>query len=116
GSAAIPALERIAHYVPRIVFLSAPHRTPHPFFQQPNALATLYLNMERFIEGSGIDWSVLRPGMFASNALLWWAPQTRKGDVIRWPYGEAPTAPIDPRDIAAVAVRLLCDSGHDKKD
>src|ERR1035437_6786274 len=31
-----PALERIAKHVQRIVFLSAPLKTPHPFFQQPN--------------------------------------------------------------------------------
>ncbi|MGA2590762.1 MAG: hypothetical protein ABSH32_12665 [Bryobacteraceae bacterium] len=33
-------------------------------------------------------------------------------DVVRWPYAEAPTAPIHERDIAAVAVRALCEDGH----
>ena len=55
---------------------------------------------------------MLRPGMFASNALHWWAPQVRKGDVVRWPYGAAETAPIDERDIAAVAARALLDARH----
>jgi len=32
--------------------------------------------------------------------------------VVRWPYLTVPTAPIDERDIAAVAVRALCDDGH----
>jgi len=50
--------------------------------------------------------------MFSSNALFWWAPQIRAGDVVRWPYLAAPTAPIDERDIAAVAVRALCEDGH----
>ena len=31
---------------------------------------------------------------------------------MRWPYLAAPTAPIDERDIAAVAVRALCEHGH----
>ena len=44
------------------------------------------------------------PGMFAANALTWWAPQIRAADVVRWPYAAAPTAPIHERDIAAVAV------------
>ena len=44
--------------------------------------------------------------------LCWWAPQIRAGDVVRWPYLAAPTAPIDERDIAAVAVRALCEDGH----
>ena len=68
--------------------------------------------IERLIETSGLQWTFLRPGMFAANALRWWAPQIRAGDVVRWPYLAAPTAPIDERDIAAVAVRALCEDGH----
>jgi uncharacterized protein YbjT (DUF2867 family) len=47
--------------------------------------------------------------MFASNALHWWAPQIRTGDVVRWAFGAAETAPVDERDIAAVAARWLLD-------
>ena len=54
--------------------------------------------------------------MFAANARGWWAPQIRAGDVVRWPYADAPTAPIDERDIAAVAVRVLCEEFHGGKD
>ena len=54
--------------------------------------------------------------MFAANALSWWAPQVRAGDLVRWPYLAAPTAPIHERDIAAVAVRALCDDGHDRAE
>jgi uncharacterized protein YbjT (DUF2867 family) len=68
--------------------------------------------IERLIETSGLQWTFLRPGMFASNALRWWAPQIRAKNVVRWPHLAAPTAPIDERDIAAVAVRALCDDGH----
>jgi hypothetical protein len=32
---------------------------------------------------------------------------------LRWPHLVAPTAPIDERDIAAVAVHALCGDGHD---
>src|ERR1035438_951490 len=50
--------------------------------------------------------------MFAANALGWWAARVRGGDVVRWCYLDVPTAPIDERDIAAVAVRALCEDGH----
>ena len=50
--------------------------------------------------------------MFASNARFWWAATIRDGDVVRWPYGAAETAPIDERDIAAVAARALYEDGH----
>ena len=107
-----PALERIAKHVRRIVFLSAPLKTPHPFFQQPNPSRMQTEQIERMIETSGLDWTFLRPGMLASNSRHWWARQILAGDVIRWPYLSVPTAPIDERDIAAVAVRVLYDERH----
>lgn len=91
----------------RVVYLSAPHRTPHPFFQQPNAMRGLHEDIERLLADSSLDVAILRPGMFASNALHWWAPQIRQRDVVRWPYGAVETAPVDERDIAAVAARVL---------
>jgi uncharacterized protein YbjT (DUF2867 family) len=112
AAAVAPALERIAKHARRIVFLSAPLKTPHPLFQQPNPGRTMVEQIERLIETSGLQWTFLRPGMFAANALSWWAPQIRAGDVVRWPYLSVPTAPIDARDIAAVAVRALCEDGH----
>jgi uncharacterized protein YbjT (DUF2867 family) len=54
--------------------------------------------------------------MFASNCIAWWAPQVRAGNVVRWPYGDAATAPIDERDIAAVAARVLQDKEHNGGD
>jgi uncharacterized protein YbjT (DUF2867 family) len=107
-----PALERIAKHARRIVFLSAPLKTPHPFFQQPNPARELGEQIERLIESSGLRWTFLRPGMFAGNALGWWAPQIRAGKAVRWPYLTVPTAPIDERDIAAVAVRTLSEDAH----
>lgn len=112
GSAVAPALERIARYARRIVFLSAPLKTPHPFFQQPNPIRNLHAKIEALIEASDVEWTFLRPGMLASNALFWWAPQIRAGTPVRWPYLNVPSAPIDERDIAAVAVRALRDEGH----
>ena len=111
-AAVAPALERIAKHARRIVFLSAPLKTPHPFFQQPNPFRALAEQIEQLIESSGLQWTFLRPGMFAANARRWWAPQTRVGDVVRWPYLSVPTAPIDERDVAAVAVHVLCRDGH----
>ena len=111
--ATAPAVvERLATYARRVVFLSAPHRTPHPFFQQPNPMAALYTEIERLIVGSGLESTIIRPGMFASNALLWWAPAIRGDGVVRWPYGAAETAPVDDRDVAAVAARTLYEDGH----
>ena len=105
-------VERLASHARRVVFLSSPHRTPHPFFQQPNPMAVLHAELERLIASAGLASTIIRPGMFASNARLWWAAQIRDGEVVRWPYGAAETAPIDERDIAAVAARALYEDGH----
>lgn len=112
AAAVEPAIERIAKRARRIVLLSAPLQAPHPMFQQPNPSRTRAELLERTIEASGLAWTFLQPGMFASNTLLWWAPQIRAGNVVRWPYLAAPTAPIDERDIAAVGVKALCEDGH----
>jgi uncharacterized protein YbjT (DUF2867 family) len=109
------ALERITSQARRIVFLSSPHKTLHPLFQgaQPNPLSVLHKQIEQIIETSRSEWTFLRPGMFAANALSWWAPQIRAArGAIRWPYLAAPTAPIHEHDIAAVAVRALTEDGH----
>ena len=115
--ATAPAVvERLASHSRRVVFLSSPHRTPHPFFRQPNPMAVLHADIERLIATAGLMPTIIRPGMFASNAQPWWAAMIQDGDVVRWPYGAAETAPIDERDIAAVAARALCEDGHDGGD
>ncbi len=90
-AAAAPAILRIAAHARQIVLLTSPHRTPHPFFQQPNGLRVVHAGVEQLIEGSGLRWTFLRPGPFAINCRNWWAPQLRNGDVVR---GSATRCPI----------------------
>ena len=111
GSASA-VIDRIAAHARRVVFLSAPHQTPHPFFQQPNPLAVLYSEIERLIAAAGLESTIIRPGMFASNTVAWWAKAIRTEGVVRWPYGAAETAPVDDRDVSAVAALTLHEDGH----
>jgi uncharacterized protein YbjT (DUF2867 family) len=115
-AAAAPALARIASHAERVVLLSSPLRTPHPFFQQPNGLRGNHAGVEQLLESSSLEWTILRPGPFAINCRNWWAPQIRTGNVVRWFHGGAATAPVHERDIAAVAVRALCDDRHVGRD
>jgi uncharacterized protein YbjT (DUF2867 family) len=111
--ATVPAvIEKLASRARRVVLLSSPHQTAHPFFQQPNPMARFHADIERQIAASGLGSTIIRPGMFASNTKFWWGAMMRAGDLVRWPYGAAETAPIDERDIAAVAARALCDDRH----
>jgi uncharacterized protein YbjT (DUF2867 family) len=109
-------MARLAERARRVVLLSSPHQTPHPFFQQPNPMAAFHAGLERLMAEARLESTILRPGMFASNARLWWAPQIRQGDVVRWPYGAVETAPVDERDVAAVAARALADDRHIGRD
>ena len=110
-ASAAAALERIASHARRIVFLS--NLTVRDGVEQPDIPVTaLHAGIERLIEVSGVRWTFLRPGAFAMNARNWWAPQIRAGDLVRWPYPGAVTSPIHEGDIAAVAVRALCEDGH----
>jgi uncharacterized protein YbjT (DUF2867 family) len=109
---AAAVVERLASHTRRVVLLSSPHRTPHPFFQQPNPAARFHAELESLIATAGLESTFIRPGMLSSNAQFWWGPAIRDGDIVRWPYGAAETAPIDERDIAAVVARALYEDGH----
>ncbi|MEU9124891.1 NAD(P)H-binding protein [Streptomyces sp. NPDC048506] len=100
--------------VGQVVFLSSgavldgivPERQPHPVGRSHAAV-------ERLIERSGLRWTHLRPSTFAANT-VWWADQIRVGDVVQGAYGAVPMALLHEADIAAVAVRALTESGHDR--
>ncbi|MER6512939.1 SDR family oxidoreductase [Nonomuraea sp. NPDC001636] len=79
--------------------------------KQAGVLGSAHAEYERAVAGSGLPWTFLRPGAFMANDLRW-APGVRNGGVVRAPFAEAATAPIDERDIAAVAARTLLDDGH----
>jgi uncharacterized protein YbjT (DUF2867 family) len=69
--------------------------------------------LEREVLASGIPATILRPGTFDSNVLMW-ADQVRTQNVVRG-MSFAPAAPIDPQDIAAVAAVVLTQPGHEGK-
>src|SRR5437879_12752744 len=50
--------------------------------------------------------------MFTSIAFSFCATPIRAYCVVRWPYGAAETAPVDDRDVAAVAALTLYQDGH----
>lgn len=66
---------------------------------------------EDAVTGSGLAWTLLRPGRFMSNALHW-SPMIQRGDTITIPFAGRPAASIDPADVAAVALVALTTDGH----
>lgn len=79
--------------------------------EQAGVLGSVHAGYEQAVAGSGLPWTFLRPGAFMANDLQW-APGVRSDGVVRAPFAQAATAPVDERDIAAVAARTLLDDGH----
>lgn len=69
---------------------------------------------EKHLMGSGLAWTMVRPGNFMSNALMW-AETIKTQGAFYQPTGEGRWAAIDPADIGAVAVAALTGSGHEGK-
>jgi uncharacterized protein YbjT (DUF2867 family) len=110
----LPTLEGNAFEVARkggighIVKLSARHVDAD--FMASTALAQWHREGEQRLRSLGIPWTILRPGTFASNVLVW---LDRKNSAIFLPVGDGRDSFVDPRDIAAVAVALLTRPGQD---
>ncbi|MEU0238997.1 NAD(P)H-binding protein [Nocardiopsis sp. NPDC006198] len=69
------------------------------------------LAAEESLRASGMDWTILRPTQFASNA-LWWAEAIREHGEVRVPYADTGLPAVHPGDIAAVALHALTEPGH----
>ncbi|MGW0937495.1 SDR family oxidoreductase [Streptomyces sp. NPDC002666] len=99
--------EAAASGVRRVVLLSTLGVVTRPFGSTRIAMREL----EDVLRESGLEWSILRPGGFASNA-LWWAESVRTQQLVAAPFGDVGVPIIDPADIAAVAAACLLDDRH----
>lgn len=81
---------------------------------EANTFGRWHRSSEKLLEQSGIAWTHLRPVGFQSNALQWIATVKSQGSVYM-PCGDGKMASIDPRDIAAVAAKVLTSPGHEGK-
>ncbi|MGP4103036.1 NAD(P)H-binding protein [Nonomuraea sp. KM90] len=97
--------EAVAGGIRRVVLLSSqgagtrPHAYGHP------------VAFEQAVRGSGLEWTILRPGGFDSNALVWAEP-IRAHRTAAAPFGDVALPVIDPAEIAEVAAAVLRQDGH----
>jgi uncharacterized protein YbjT (DUF2867 family) len=68
-------------------------------------------SFEDAVRQSGLEWTILRPGGFASNAYAW-AESVRTRRTVAAPFGDVGVPVIDPADIAEVAAAALRDDRH----
>ncbi|WP_326825784.1 SDR family oxidoreductase [Streptosporangium sp. NBC_01756] len=91
--------------VRRVVLLSSQGAGTRPqTYRHPAAF-------EEAVRRSGLDWTILRPGGFDSNAYAW-AETIRSQRTAAAPFGDVGLPTIDPADIAEVAAVVLRQAGH----
>lgn len=78
-------------------------------------IARQHRAVEVAIERSGMAWTFIRPGMFATNTLWWWTRSIRAEGVVRIPYPDSQSAPVHEKDMAALAVTALTGAGHERQ-
>ncbi|MBO3679923.1 NAD(P)H-binding protein [Streptomyces sp. NEAU-YJ-81] len=79
---------------------------------RPQAMSHAPLRaLEEAVRASGLDWTVLRPGGFGSNAFAW-AGSVRTRRTVAAPFGDVGLPVVDPADIAEVAAATLRGRGH----
>ncbi|WDO10619.1 NAD(P)H-binding protein [Streptomyces murinus] len=93
--------------VRRVVLLSSQGVATRPLGPTRIAMRAL----EDALRKSGLDWAVLRPGGFASNAFAW-AESVRTQGVVAAPFGDIGVPVVDPADIAEVAAACLLEDRH----
>lgn len=93
--------------VKRVVLLSSQINST-----RPGALShTRLREFEAAVRASGPEFTILRPGGFASNAFAW-SESVRTKRTIFAPFGDVALPVVDPADIAGVAAAALREDGH----
>ncbi|MFG3706540.1 NAD(P)H-binding protein [Micromonospora sp. NPDC047670] len=93
--------------VKRVVLLSSQLNSTRPESRSHARLR----EFEAAVRGSGLDFTILRPGGFASNAFAW-AESVRTKRTVFAPFADVALPVVDPADIAGVAVAALREDGH----
>ncbi len=68
-------------------------------------------DIELAVEATGAEWTHVRPGLLAVNALAW-AGQIRDGQAVREPYPASGYPLVHEADVAEVAVRAMLTDDH----
>ncbi|MGF0118308.1 SDR family oxidoreductase [Promicromonospora sp. Marseille-Q5078] len=93
--------------VGRVVLLSSQAAGTRPGSVSHAPLAAL----EEDVRSSGMDWTILRPGGFTTNAFAW-APSIRARRTVFAPYPDVALPAVAPLDIAETAAAALTGDDH----
>ena len=94
--------------VSRVVLLSSLGVATRPESASHGDIARRF---EDAVRESGMEWTILRPGGFASNSFAW-VESVRAGRAIAAPFADTGLPVIDPDDIAEVGAAALREGRH----
>ena len=97
--------------VQQVVKLSTSGADAEPGIQ----LGRWHREAEKYLENSGISYTLLRPTSFMQNFINYQGHSIQQEDKIYQPVGEGKVGYIDVRDIADVARIVLTEPGHEEK-
>ena len=110
GMAGVPAGEVLgavrAAGVGRVVLVSS-----LSVASRPRPTAARILEFEALLRESDLEWTILRPGGFFSNAYAW-AESIHGQRAVYAPFGDVALPHVDPADIAEVAAAALTSPDH----
>lgn len=79
------------------------------------SFAHVHRPVEKAIEASGVAWTHLRPNSFSQNLQNYLIGTIKAQGAFYSSIGDARISHVDVRDIAAVAVQVLTEPGHEKQ-
>lgn len=74
----------------------------------------MHAQTDDMLKQSGLSYTILQPNSFFQN-MFWSANTIKEQGAFYLPMGDAKQSVIDVRDIAAIAVKVLTESGHEGK-
>jgi uncharacterized protein YbjT (DUF2867 family) len=101
GKAIIDAAKNAG--VKHVVKLSASGADSEPGIQ----LGRWHREVEKYLEASGLNYTILRPATFMQNFVNYFADSIKNNDTIFLPLGEGKVSFVDVRDIATIACYVL---------
>jgi uncharacterized protein YbjT (DUF2867 family) len=93
--------------VRRVVLLSSQGARTRPAATSHSRLRAF----EEAVQQAGLEWTILRPGGFYSNAFAWAGP-VRSQRAVAAPFADVALPWVDPADVAEVAAAALRDGSH----
>lgn len=105
-----PVVTTLAKHVRRVVYHSS-DGVDDAAERQADPINQFHADLESLIAGTTLEWTFLRAGGMAVNALNW-AEEIRTTGTVREPFPNASRTLVHEADIAAVAVGALTEDGH----